>query len=217
MAYLPFRNRAEAGRLLGAELARRGFGPDSVVLALPRGGVPVGSEVADVLRAPLDVLVVRKLGVPWQPELAMGAIAGGMRVLDQNLIRELQISPKEVEQVTARETEEMEKREKLYRSGLSGQDLRGRRVILVDDGLATGATMIAAVRCVREMGPQELIVAVPVGSTEACRMAGQEADQCICLAMPDPFRAVGEWYEDFRSLGHEEVQDILRAHSIVRL
>jgi len=210
MVRVPFRDRSEAGRLLGAELAQKKLGTNAVVLALPRGGLPVGFEVAEVLQAPLDVVVVRKLGVPWQPELAMGAMAGGTTVLDHELIREFRISDKEVNSAIERETREMERREKLYRGGLPALDLTGNAVVLVDDGLATGSTMMAAARCVRALRPQRLIIAVPVGSSEACSRLKKEADECICLATPEPFYAVGEWYEDFAQVTDGEVREILK-------
>ena len=210
MIELPFQGRSEAGRLLGAELASRKLPAGVIVLALPRGGLPVGAEVAEALQAPLDVVVVRKLGVPWQPELAMGAIAGETSALNQELMRELRISDEEVEAVIAQETKEVERREKLYRSGLPPQNLRGRAVVIVDDGLATGSTMLAAVQHARSVHPESLIVAVPVGSSDACRRIGSEADDCICLAVPEPFFAVGEWYVDFRQVTDQEVQDILK-------
>jgi putative phosphoribosyl transferase len=210
MLKLPFQDRVQAGRLLGAELATRELAANTVVLALPRGGVPVAAEVAEALKAPLDVVVVRKLGVPWQPELAMGAIAGATRVLDHRLIRELGVSDEELEGVVARETLEMERRERLYRGGLPALHLRGRTVVLVDDGLATGSTMVAAARHVRGAHPQRVIVAVPVASSEACGRLRAEADECISLALPEPFYAVGEWYLDFRQTTDAEVQEILR-------
>ena len=211
MPELPFRDRAEAGRLLGAKLAGRDWPKDSIVLALPRGGVPVAFEVARALGFPLDVIVVRKLGVPWQPELAMGAIAsGGMRVLDQELIRIEGISQADVEAIAAREKLEAERRERLYRAARPPLELRDRTVILVDDGLATGSTMLAAVRCVKSLQSSSVIVAVPVASRQACAHLRQVADECVCLAVPEPFGAVGEWYEDFQQTSDAEVRDLLR-------
>ena len=216
MFNLPFEDRADAGRLLGAELAARAPLLNPIVLALPRGGVPVGVEVAAALEAPLDVMVVRKLGVPWQPELAMGAIVGSTCVLEDQMIRELRISKDEVEAVVARETLELARREKLYRSGQPALDVRGRTVVLVDDGLATGSTMVAAARNVRSAGPLRLIVAVPVGSTQACARMRKEVDECLCLALPEPFFGVGKWYNDFRQVTDTEVQEMLkRSHSPV--
>ena len=210
MLQLPFRDRAEAGRLLGAELASRNLPKDSIVLALPRGGVPIGFEVARALGALLDVVVVRKLGVPWQPELAMGAIAsGGSRFLDEKLIRQMGISQAAVEAIAARETQEVGRREQLYRGGRPALDLRNSTVILVDDGLATGSTMLAAVKCVTSLQPVSLIVAAPVGSKQACAHIRKWADECVCLATPEPFIAVGEWYQDFGQTSDAEVRDLL--------
>lgn len=214
---LPFQNRAEAGRLLGAELAARhlgaGLGPavgaQPIVLALARGGVAVAAEVAEALHAPLDVMVVRKLGVPWQPELAMGAIARGTRVLDHALIAAAHISDKEVEAIAKRENDELERRERRYRE-TPEPELGGRTVILVDDGLATGSSMTAAVRHARAMNAHRLIVAVPVGSLEACERLRREAGECVCLATPEPFRAVGEWYADFEQVSDTQVHQILK-------
>lgn len=211
MLQLPFRDRAEAGRLLGAQLAGRNLPKDSIVLALPRGGVPVGFEVARALGLPLDVIVVRKLGVPWQPELAMGAIAsGGVRVLDEELIRIEGIAQDDVEKIAAREAHEAERRDQLYRAGRAALELRNRTVILVDDGLATGSTMRAAVNCVKRLHPSAVIVAAPVGSRQACVHLRDAADECVCLAVPEPFGAVGEWYEDFRQTSDAEVRNLLR-------
>ena len=211
MTQLPFRDRAEAGRLLGAELASRNLPKDSIVLALPRGGVPVGFEVARALGIPLDAVVVRKLGVPWQPELAMGAMAsGGIRILDEELIRQRGIPPEEIAAATAREEKEVARRELLYRGNRPLLELRKRPVILVDDGLATGSTMLAAVNCVKSLQPSIVIVAVPVASRQSCVLLRDEADDCLCLATPSPFIAVGEWYQDFRQTSDREVRELLQ-------
>ena len=216
MTKLPLRDRTAAGRILGATLAARNLAPNTIVLALARGGVPVGAQVAEALHAPLDVIVVRKLGVPWQPELAMGAIARGTRVLDDPLIQHLGISEREVEAIAARETKELERRERQYRHGQPEPDLRGKTVVLVDDGLATGSSMIVAVRHVRSAQPGKLIVAAPVASTEACERLQREADECVCLAQPSPFNAVGQWYSNFEQVTDAEVHEILR-HSHERV
>lgn len=211
MLQLPFHDRAEAGRLLGAQLAARPLPPNPIVLALPRGGVPVGFEVARALSAPLDVVVVRKLGVPWQPELAMGAIAsGGVRILDYNLIQHEGVSQQQVEAIAAREEHEAQRREQLYRAGRPNLVVRDRPVILVDDGLATGSTMLAAVKCMKSLHPSTVIVAVPVASRQACVLICDEADDCLCLATPSPFIAVGEWYQDFRQTSDREVRELLQ-------
>jgi putative phosphoribosyl transferase len=210
MVRLPFADRVEAGRLLGDELASRKLPLNTIVLALPRGGVPVGLAVANALHAPLDVVVVRKLGVPWQPELAMGAIAGRSgRVLDEQLIAELRLSREEVDAVTSRERMEVERREKLYRGGRPEPDLRRWTAVLVDDGLATGSTMVVAARYVRSLKPRKLIIAVPVASAQACQRVRTEADICVCLATPGRFVAVGEWYLDFHQVSDAEVQQLL--------
>jgi len=210
MTQLPFLDRVEAGRRLAGELARHKLPANVIVLALPRGGVPVGLEVAKALHAPLDVVVVRKLGVPWQPELAMGAIAGGFaQVLNEELIADLRVSRQEVNAAVAKERAELERREKLYRGGRPAPDLRGRVVLLVDDGLATGSTMLVAARYVRSLKPAKMIIAVPVGSVEACERLKKEADDLLCLATPPSFMAVGEWFEDFRQVSDAEVQRLL--------
>ena len=212
MIQLPFTNRDEAGRLLAAALAMMKLPANVVVLALPRGGLPVGLQVAKKLSAPLDVVIVRKLGVPWQPELAMGAIASGsFQTLDQDLIRALDIPREEIDAVIAKETAEVERREKLYRKGRPALDLRGRTALLVDDGLATGSTMLVAARYVRSLKPKKMLIAVPIGSVQACQRLKEEADDCICLATPEPFVAVGQWYADFPQVNDSEVQRFLEA------
>jgi putative phosphoribosyl transferase len=181
-----------------------------MVLTLPRGGLPVGYEIAKALHAPLDVVIVRKLGVPWQPELAMGAIAGrGTQVLDRHLIAGLGISQQMVDAVIRKESAEIERREKLYRADRAEIDPLGRTVVLADDGLATGSTMLVAIRYVRMRKAAKIIVAVPVGSSEACARVEKEADELVCLAVPESFMAVGEWYRDFRQITDEEVRSWL--------
>jgi putative phosphoribosyl transferase len=215
MIQLPFANRAEAGRVLATELVSHKLPANVIVLALPRGGLPVGLEVAEALRAPLDVVIVRKLGVPWQPELAMGAIASGsFQTLDEELIRALRISREEIDAVVAKESAEVARREKLYRGGRRALDLHGRTVLLVDDGLATGSTMLVAARYVRSLKPRKTLIAVPVGSVQACQRLREEADGCVCLATPEPFAAVGEWYADFRQVTDAEVQRLLEQHRL---
>lgn len=210
MIQLPFANRVEAGRLLAAELVTRKLQGDVMVLALPRGGLPVGQEVAKSFGAPLDVVIVRKLGVPWRPELAMGAIASGsFQTLDEALIGGLRIPREEIDAVVARESAEVARREKLYRRGRPALDLHGRTVVLVDDGLATGSTMLVAARYVRSLKPRKTVIAVPVGSVQAFQRLRKEADDCVCLATPVPFAAVGEWYVDFRQVTDAEVQHFL--------
>jgi putative phosphoribosyl transferase len=209
MIQLPFGDRIEAGRLLGDELVHRGLPKDVIVLGLARGGVPVGFGVAAVLHAPLDVVVVRKLGVPWQPELAMGAIAGDVRTIDEALIERLRISQAQINAAVAKETLEAQRRESLYRAGRPQFGVRGKTVILVDDGLATGSSMLAAVRHVQSLEPARVVVAVPVGTVQARHHVAKIANDCICLATPEPFYAVGEWYEDFRQVNDDEVQRLL--------
>jgi len=212
---LPFADRAEAGRLLAAELDLLKLSANVIVLALPRGGLPIGLEVAKKLRAPLDVVIVRKLGVPWQPELAMGAIASGsVQTLDHDLIRALGVSRAQIEAVIDKEKVELERREKLYRKGRPALDLRGRTALLVDDGLATGSTMLVAARYVRSLKPARTLIAVPVASVQACERLKTEADDCICLATPEPFVAVGQWFADFPQVTDSEVQRFLDASRI---
>lgn len=207
-----FRNREEAGELLGAEVKRRlgDAAGDARVLALPRGGVPIGAAVARALGAPLDVFVVRKLGVPWQEELAMGAIAsGGVRVMNDEVLRLAAISAAAIEEVAAREGRELERRERAYRGERPPLDVAGKTAIVVDDGLATGSTMRAAVAALRKMDPRRIVVAVPVGAPSTCAQLAREADEMICLRTPEPFEAVGLWYEDFTQTTDAEVHAIL--------
>jgi predicted phosphoribosyltransferase len=216
-----YENRYDAGRRLALSLAEYAGRPDVTVLALPRGGVPVGFEIARALRVPLDVFVVRKLGVPGQPEFAMGAIAsGGALVLDQQTIGELRISRDAVERVIAMERAELARREELFRGSRPPVDVSGRTIILVDDGLATGSTVQAAIAALRKEGPASVIVAAPVGSREACGAIGAVTDGCLCAMIPDRFYAVGLWYEDFAQTTDEEVYDLLartaQAHPAAR-
>jgi putative phosphoribosyl transferase len=207
---LPFRDRREAGAALVPLLAAYRDDPSVVVFGLPRGGVPVAAEVARGLGARLDVFLVRKLGVPGHEELAFGAVANGrVRVLNDDVIRMAGLAGDVIERVTEREYREIERREQLYRGGQPPLDARGRAGILVDDGLATGATMLAAARSLRAMGPARLIVAVPVGSAEACDVFRSEVDEVHCAATPEPFRAVGLWYDDFNPTTDDEVIALL--------
>lgn len=205
-----FRNRQEGGQILAQRLTTLVPDSNALVLALPRGGVPVGYEVAHKLHAQLDVFLVRKLGLPGQEELAIGALAsGGVRILNRALIEELQLSEQLIERVTARELEELRRRERLYREGRPAIPVQGRAAILVDDGLATGASMMAASRAVRAQNPQRVIVAVPVAAPETCAEFRTEVDEIICLETPQPFGAVGAWYENFSQTTDEEVQKLL--------
>jgi putative phosphoribosyl transferase len=205
-----FRDRTEAGRVLAERLREYADGDDVVVLALPRGGVPVAHEVAKALHAPLSVFVARKLGVPGYPELAMGAIAsGGSVVLDEGLVGRLGVSRQQLQQVVIDEAGEVARREELYRGGRELPDLEGKTVILVDDGLATGATMRAAALALRELSPAMLVVAVPVAAEETCRQFEDVVDHVVCAVTPRPFYAVGQWYEDFDQTTDEDVRDLL--------
>jgi putative phosphoribosyl transferase len=205
-----FRDRFDAGRQLAQRLMDYAGHPDVLVLALPRGGVPVAFEVARALHAPLDVFLVRKLGLPGHEELAMGAIAsGGVRVLNEDLVRTLRIPEREIEMVTAQERRELQRREGEYRGDRPAPDVRGRVVILVDDGLATGSTMRAAVAALRRRHPARVIVAVPVGAAETCEDFGADADEVICARTPEPFYAVGLWYGDFAQTSDGEVRELL--------
>lgn len=206
----PFTDRVEAGRRLAEALAERHVA-DPVVLALPRGGLPVGLEVALRLGAPLDVFVVRKLGVPGHEELAVGAIAsGGTQVVNRDVAAAYRIDDSTLARIAQRERAELERREAAYREGRPPVELNGRSAILVDDGLATGSTMRAAVAAVRRRGARRVIVAVPVAPIETCELLEREADDLVCLETPEPFHAVGLWYVDFTPVGDEEIPLLLR-------
>jgi putative phosphoribosyl transferase len=201
-----FTNRSDAGRRLAAALSSYAGRADVLVLALPRGGVPVAFEVARALGAPLDIFVVRKLGVPGHEEFAMGAIAsGGIRLIDDAIVRQLGISEREIEAVARAEQRELERRERQYRGDRPLPDVAGRTAILVDDGLATGASMRVAVAALRREHPAQIVVAVPIAPAETCEALREEADAVICALTPDPFAAVGLWYEDFEQTTDDEV------------
>lgn len=205
-----FRDRHDAGRRLAAELRQYSNRPDVLVLALPRGGVPVGYEVATAIGAPLDVFIVRKLGLPWNEEVAMGAIAsGGVRVLDHDLIRVARVSDADLQEVTRTEQAELDRREKLYRGGRPFPDLAGKTVVLVDDGLATGSTMRAGVEALRQEKPARIVVGVPVAAPETCDAFRGIADEIVCAETPEPFMSVGLWYEDFSQTTDDEVHELL--------
>jgi putative phosphoribosyl transferase len=209
-----FRDRAEAGRFLALKLAAHTGRQDTVILALPRGGVPVAFEVAKGLNAPLDVFIVRKLGVPGQEELALGATATGkVRVLNQDIITALGISDEVIESVIAKEERELQRREQLYRGNRPPCPTEGKTVILVDDGLATGSTMHAAVLALKLRRPARVIAAVPVAAVSTCEEFKDEVDEIVCAATPKSFYAVGQWYEDFSQTTDAEVQELLRRAS----
>lgn len=205
-----YRDRAEAGLRLAQHLRAYADRPDIVVLALPRGGVPVAFAVAEALNAPLDVFLVRKLGVPGHEELAMGAIAAGnVRVLNDTVVRLLRIPDHVIESVAALEQQELERRARHYRDGRSGLDVQGRTVILVDDGLATGATARAALAALRPQQPAHIVIAVPVAASTTCAELRAAGEDMVCAATPEPFHAVGLWYEDFAQTSDAEVRDLL--------
>jgi putative phosphoribosyl transferase len=205
-----FRNREEAGRELAEALADYNDRSDVIVLALPRGGVPVGAEVAHALGVPLDLMLVRKLGVPGHEELAMGAIAsGGIRVLNEDVVGALEFDEAAIRAAERGERQELERRDEAYRHGRPPVALADRTVILVDDGLATGATMRAAVAALKRQQAERIVVAVPVAPPQTCEVLRGEADEVVCLAAPDPFMAIGVWYEDFPQLTDEEVRELL--------
>jgi predicted phosphoribosyltransferase len=212
-----FRDRRDAGRQLAVDLASYANRHDVRVLALPRGGVPVAYEVAHALDAPLDVFVVRKLGVPGHEEYAMGAIAsGGAVLLNQQVVHSLGVSQAQVQRVLEAETRELARREERYRGDRPAPQLAGKTVILVDDGLATGSTMMVAVAALREEKPSRIVVAVPVGSPDSCATIRTVADEVICSMTPEPFQAVGLWYDDFSQTSDEEVHELLELSAHVR-
>lgn len=205
-----FQNRAQAGRKLADALSYYADRPDVLVLGLPRGGIPVAFEVARRLHAPLDICLVRKLGVPGYEELAMGAIApGGIRILNHSVIDKMDIGPAAIEAVAAREQQELARRERLYRGNRPLPQLRGRTVILVDDGLATGATVRAAIAAIGSQRPAAVVVAVAVASRETCDELMSEGTHCVCLLQPEPFYAIGLWYDDFAQTSDDEVRSLL--------
>jgi putative phosphoribosyl transferase len=205
-----FRDRTEAGQLLAERLREYEKRPETIVLALPRGGVPVGYEIATQLGLPLDVFVVRKLGVPGQPELAMGAIAsGGVRVLNEDVLRAMPYAAANVAEITAEETQEVARRERDYRQDRPRPELDGRTVILVDDGLATGATMLAGIAALRQQEPAQIVVAVPVCPPETLVEIERVADETVALLAPPWFRGVGQFYQDFAQVSDETVRDLL--------
>jgi putative phosphoribosyl transferase len=206
-----FRDRFDAGRFLAGKLLHYADDPNVLVLALPRGGVPVGFEVARALGAPLDVFLVRKLGFPGHEEFAMGAVAsGGVQVLNRELLQSVHVPKHVIDQVAQREVQEIERQYHAYRRGRTTPRIVDRTIILVDDGLATGSTMRAAVRALRQQDPRLIVVAVPVGAAETCAAMHEEADEVVCARDPEDFRSVGSWYEDFSPTSDQMVQRLLR-------
>lgn len=207
---LPFQDRAHAGRILAHLLGAYANRPETLVLALPRGGVPVGAEVARALQAPLDVFLVRKLGAPGHEELALGAISsGGVRVMNDDIVADLGLRSVDIERLVARETLEIIRRERVYRGERRPLPVVDKTILLVDDGLATGATMRAAARAIRALQPAKIVVAVPVAAPPTLRDLAGDADEIICVAEPDPFFAVGYWYQDFTPTTDEQVRSLL--------
>jgi putative phosphoribosyl transferase len=207
---LPYKNRSQAGRELAEALQPYANRPDVLILALPRGGVPVAYEVAKALNIPLDLMLVRKLGLPGHEELAVGAIAtGGIRVLNTEVIEGMAISEAQIERIAAAELQELRRREKAYRGERPNAEVQGHGVILIDDGLATGATMQAAIAAIRQQRPAEILVAVPVAPKDTVALLRDQADAVICPATPEPFLGVGRWYEDFTQITDAEVRDLL--------
>src|SRR2546423_11270129 len=205
-----YRDRIDAGRVLATQLMAYADRDDVLVLALPRGGVPVAFEVAKALRAPLDVFLVRKLGLPGHEELAMGAIAtGGVRVLNDDVVDYMEVSDVVIDAIAAIELEELERRERVYRGDRPEPDVRGKTVILIDDGLATGSTMRAAASALRQLKPARIVVAVPVSAPQTCNEYRMGVDEIICASTPEPFMGVGQWYRDFSQTTDEEVRELL--------
>ena len=201
-----FRDRKQAGELLARKLTKYANREDVVVLAIPRGGVPVGFEVARALHAPLDVFIVRKLGVPWQEELAFGAVAtGGVRVLDEQIMESLQLTPEQIEKVTERENKELERRERVYRGKRAALAVKGKLVLLVDDGIATGSSMLAGITALRQLEPAQIIIAIPVAPPTTCARLRKKADDLVCVSMPESFFAIGQFYENFQPTSDAEV------------
>jgi len=210
-----FSDRREAGRVLAERLKDYKDRADVLVLALPRGGVPVACEVAQELHAPLDVFIVRKLGVPGHEELAMGAIAsGGVRVLNDEVVARLGLPQSAIDRVAQRELRELERRQREYRGDQPPPDVRGNTIILIDDGLATGSTMRAAALALRRLKPAKIVIAVPAAAPETCEAFRDEVDEIICAITPDPFYAVGVWYEDFSQTSDEEVRELLAQQGV---
>jgi putative phosphoribosyl transferase len=207
-----FRDRSDAGRKLASLLSAYADRNDVLVLGIPRGGVSVAFEVAAALRAPLDVFVSRKLGVPWQEELAFGAVAGGgIRILDPEMLDALAIPDSEIDRITAMATKEVQRRERAYRGGKPALHLEGKIVILVDDGVATGSSIRAAIGALRQLNPARLVVAVPVAPSSACDRLRREVDECVCVLTPESFFGIGQFYEDFSQVEDAEVADLLRS------
>ena len=218
MVRVQFENRAEAGRYLATKLSHYANRPDVLVLALPRGGVPVAFEVAQTFHTPLDIFVVRKLGMPGHEEMAMGAIAsGGVRVLNQEVVEEFQIANAIIDRVAQEELQELRRREVTYRGSRPNPRIQGRTVILVDDGLATGASMRAAVTALKLLNPAHIVVAVPAAARSTCEELEADVDEVICAMTPEPFFAVGLWYEDFSQTTDEEVRQLLQKAETQRL
>jgi len=205
-----FLDRRDGGRQLAAKLSEYADQPDVIALALPRGGVPVAHEVARVLDVPLDLLIVRKLGLPGREELAIGAIAsGGIRILNEDIVHALSVDPEVIDRVTEQEMEELQRRQQQYRGDRAALEVRDRTVILIDDGLATGASMLAAVQALRTRNPARIIVAVPAAAPQAIDLLRKKVDKIVCVMAPDPFEGVGKWYEDFSQTTDEEVRMLL--------